>query len=74
MRGISVDAVRSAVGGLGSELMTQMNREGSAAQRTGFIARLDAGTVKLGAGTTSSELCKTMAARVAASIKSKTQP
>ena len=73
--GVSAESARAAVGDLGRELMGQLAapRQGPGGQRTGSIDRVDSGTVHLPSSATPSELRRTIAGRVAASIHSTRQ-
>src|SRR6059036_25539 len=72
LKGVSPETARAAVGDLGRELMGQLAtaRQGPAGQPTGNIDHVDSGTVHLASATTPSELRRTIAGRIAASINS----
>jgi hypothetical protein len=70
LKGVSAASARAAVGELGRELMGQLatTRQGPGGQRSGNIERVDSGTVQLPSGATPSELGRTIAGRIAASL------
>ncbi len=72
LKGVSLESARATVGDLGRELMGQLFTPGWApcGQRAAKVDSLQSGTVHLRSGTPPVELRKTIAGRIAASIKS----
>lgn len=73
LKGVSPEAARAGAGGLGRELMGELAvpRQNPERKRTGDIAHVDSGTVRLASGATPSELRRTIASRIAVSINTK---
>jgi hypothetical protein len=71
LKGVAPELARAAMGGLGSELLTQLARQqGEGRARTGNIEHVHSGSVRLTSGASASELRSTIAGRIAVSINS----
>ncbi len=72
LKGVSSEVARSAVAGLGNEVLGQLSKQSGPTQKKlpKHVERVDVGTLKTARGTSSSELRRAVAIRIARSITS----
>ncbi len=75
LRGISPQAARATIAGIGNELMEQLAKQHNLlkGERTAYIEKIDSGTLKNERNTSSSDLRKMVAARIANAIGSRSK-
>ena len=72
LKGVSSEVARSAVAGLGNEVLGQLSKQPRASRErlAKTIGRVELGTLRTARGTSSSELRRAVATRIASSITS----